>query len=91
MFGGFDARQLNWRPDVARWSVAQCSEHLLTANRLMIQAAESALDNARPRTLWQRVPVLPGVLGRILIRSQALSPTRKFSAPAGVLRVSTLR
>jgi hypothetical protein len=32
-FGGFDARQLNWRPGAARWSVAQCFEHLLTANR----------------------------------------------------------
>ena len=81
-FGGFDARQLNWRPDTARWSVAQCFEHLLTANRLMFQAAEAALNNAEPRTLWQRLPVLPGVLGRMLIRSQAPSAARKFTAPA---------
>jgi hypothetical protein len=81
-FGGFDARQLNWRPDPARWSVAQCFEHLLTANRLMLQAAESALNNAGPRTLWQRLPLLPGVLGRMLIRSQAPSATRKFTAPS---------
>ena len=81
-FGGFDARQLNWRPDAARWSVAQCFEHLLTANRLMFQAAEAALDNARPRTLWQRLPVLPGVLGRMLIRSQAPSSARRFTAPS---------
>lgn len=81
-FGGFDARQLNWRPDAARWSVAQCFEHLLTLNRLMFQAAEDALDNAQPRTLWQRLPVLPGVFGRMLIRSQAPSATRKFTAPS---------
>ena len=81
-FGGFDARQLNWRPDPARWSVAQCFEHLLTANRLMLQAAESALNNAGPRTLWQRLPLLPGVLGRTLIRSQAPTATRKFTAPS---------
>ena len=48
-FGGFDARQLNWRPDTARWSVAQCFEHLLIANRLMVRAADDALDDARPR------------------------------------------
>ena len=81
-FGGFDARQLNWRPDAARWSVAQCFEHLLTANRLIFQAAEAALNNAGPRTLWQRLPVLPGVLGRMLIRSQSPSATRKFTAPS---------
>jgi hypothetical protein len=81
-FGGFDARQLNWRPDAARWSVAQCFDHLLTANRLMFQAAEAALNNARPRTLWQRLPVLPGVLGRMLIRSQSPSAARRFTAPS---------
>ena len=80
-FGGFDAQQLNWRPDAARWSVAQCFEHLLTANRLMLRAAEAALDSALPRTLWQRLPVLPGLLGRMLIRSQAPTATRKFTAP----------
>lgn len=81
-FGGLDAGQLNWRPDAVRWSIAQCFEHLLTANRLMLQAAEAALDNAEPRTLWQRLPVLPGVLGRMLIRSQSPSAARKFTAPS---------
>jgi hypothetical protein len=79
-FGGLDARQLNWRPDAARWSVAQCFEHLLTANRLMVQAADNALNGARPRTIWQRLPVLPGLLGRTLIRSQAPEAARKFKA-----------
>jgi len=81
-FGGFTARQLNWRPDAARWSVAQCFDHLLTANRLMFQAAEDALNDAAPRTLWQRLPVVPGVLGRMLVRSQAPSAVRKFTAPS---------
>jgi DinB superfamily len=82
-FGGLDGRQLNWRPEATRWwSVAQCFEHLLTANRLMFQAAEDALNDARPRTIWQRLPVLPGVLGRMLIRSQAPNSVRKFTAPS---------
>jgi hypothetical protein len=81
-FGGFDGRELNWRPDAAQWSVAQCFEHLVTANRLMFQAAEDALSDARPRTIWQRLPVLPGVLGRMMIRSQAPNSARKFTAPS---------
>jgi hypothetical protein len=80
-FGGLDARQLNWRPDATRWSVAQCVEHLLVANRLMIQSAVDAIDGTRPRTVWQRLPIWPGVLGRMLIRSQAPGTTRKFKAP----------
>ena len=80
-FGGLDARQLNWRPAEDRWSIAQCFDHLLTANRQMFQAAEDALDGTTPRTVVQRLPVLPGVMGRALIRSQAPPPTRKFTAP----------
>ena len=84
-FGDFDARQLNWRPAEARWSVAQCFDHLLTVNRLIFQAAEDALNDAAPRTLWQRLPVLPGVFGRVLIRSQAPNAARKFTAPSSAL------
>ena len=97
VFGGFDGRQLNWRPDPTRWSVAQCFDHLLTANRLMLQAAEDALNGVAPRTLWQRLPLLPGVWGRMLIRSQAPDASRKFTAsskaqpaasdiPAGIIQ-----
>ena len=54
-FGGLDGRQLNWRPDGARWSVAQCFEHLLTTNRLMFEAADDALRAvARVRALDER-------------------------------------
>ena len=80
-FGSFDSRQLNWRPDPTRWSVAQCFEHLLTANRQMLRAAADALNGGHPRTIWQRAPILPGLLGRMLIRSQAPGSTRKFVAP----------
>ncbi len=80
-FGALDARQLNWRPDAARWSVAQCFEHLLTSNRLMLSSADDALNPAHPQSVWQRLPVLPGVMGRIMVRSQAPETTRKFKAP----------
>jgi hypothetical protein len=78
-FGGLDVARLNWRPDERRWSVAQCFEHLLSTNRLMLQAADDALRNPA-RTVWQRLPVLPGVFGRLLIRSQSPGATRKFTA-----------
>ena len=80
-FGTLDARQLNWKPDTTRWSVGQCFEHLFTANRLMFDAAVAALDPSRTRTIWQRLPVVPGLLGRMMVRSQAPGGRRKFSAP----------
>ena len=80
-FGALSTQQLNWRADAEQWSVAQCFEHLLAANRLMFQAGDDALNQRHPRTIWQRLPVLPGVFGRLLIRSQAPTGARKFTAP----------
>ena len=81
LFGRLDERQLNWRRDATTWSVAQCFDHLLSANREMFQAVDAALDSARPRTVWQRLPILPGVFGRMLIKSQTPESKRKFTAP----------
>ena len=80
-FASFDARQLNWRPDATRWSVAQCFDHLLTANELMMRAADEALNGTAARTIWRRAPLLPGIFGRMMVRSQSPSSTRKFTAP----------
>jgi len=80
-FGRLDARQINWKSDASRWSVAQCLEHLLTANRQMVEMADQALDATRGRTLWQRLPIWPGLLGRMLVRTQSPNATRRFKAP----------
>ena len=79
-FGALDGRQLNWRPDATRCSVAQCLEHLLSANRLMLRASQDALDETHAPTIWQQLPLLPALFGRMLIRSQAPQATRKFTA-----------
>jgi len=83
-FGSLSARQLNWRPDAVRWSVAQCLEHLVQTNRAMCLAFHRAADPGRPRTRWQRLPVVPRVFGRLLISSQAPTAKRKFTAVPAV-------
>lgn len=70
-FGSHTARQLNWRPDPTRWSVAQCLEHLVASNRMMLEQMEAALAPGAARSVWQRLPVLPAMFGRMLVTSQA--------------------
>jgi hypothetical protein len=88
-FGVLDSRQLNWRPDETSWSVAQCLEHMVTSNRLMVQQARAALDGTRPRTIWEKLPVWPSLFGRMLIRSQGPRVTRKFKAPSAARPASS--
>jgi hypothetical protein len=80
-FGPLDSRQLNWRPSATAWSVAQCLDHLTQANHQMCVAMFKACDPATSRTVWQRLPVLPGMFGRVMITSLTPTGTRKFTAP----------
>src|SRR4051812_6549258 len=82
-FGALDERQLNWRPDAVQWSVAQCLEHLITTNRLLLVAAKSAIENP-PASIWQRLPLWPTILGKVMVSSQAprQASSRKYVADA---------
>jgi hypothetical protein len=80
-FGPLGPRQLNWRAEPARWSVAQCFDHLIKANAEMIDAAAAALGRGQPRTLWQRLPLWPRLMGRMLIRSQSPGASGRYTAP----------
>lgn len=81
-FGGLNALQLNWKPAPSRWSVAQCFDHLIRINGQMLDGIVRTLDPATPKVLAQRVPGLPRILGRVMIRSLSPTATRKLTAPA---------
>jgi len=78
VFGPLDHHQLNWRPDDTRWSVAQCLDHLLRANALMLRSMDAAIRDPNSRSVWQRLPILPRIVGVILVKSQAPDTSRRF-------------
>lgn len=82
VFGGYDAAQLNWQPQPGSWSIAQCFEHLLKTNHGMVESIARTAGPASTRTLWQKLPLWPRLMGRMLVASQAPGGTRKFVAPA---------
>ena len=88
VFGGLSVKELNWKPDATSWSVAQCFEHLVTGNDLLLDAARRAVTNG-PSSIWQRLPVLPGIFGRALITTQGPKVTRKYVAPSKAQPVSS--
>ena len=89
VFGAFDEQQLNWRRDATSWSVAQCFDHLLNANREMFQAIDTAMDASHPKTVWQRLPVLPRLFGSMMITSIRPQATRKLKAPRKAVPASS--
>ena len=79
-FGRLTPAQLNWKPSAERWSVAQCFDHLIASNKGYLPIIDSVLAG-RKQTLWESVPVLPGFMGKLLIKSLDPASTRKLKAP----------
>src|SRR5215211_2806019 len=79
-FGHFTPSQLNWKPSSERWSVAQCFDHLLTANEGFFPAIDNVLAGKK-RTFWETLPLLPALGGKLLIKAVEPASTRKFKAP----------
>ena len=79
-FGHLTPSQLNWKPSAERWSVAQCFEHLLTSNKGYFPVIDNVLAGYK-RTFWQSMPLLPGLMGKLLVKSMDPASTRKVKAP----------
>jgi DinB family protein len=79
-FGRLSPTQLNWKPSAERWSVAQCFDHLLTSNKGYFPPIEGVFAGIKP-TFWQRMPLLPGLAGKLLIKSLDPKSTRRIRAP----------
>ena len=80
-FGSLSAEQLNWKPSAERWSVAQCFDHLLTSNRGYFPIIESVRSGKKKTRFLERLPVLPGLAGKLLIKSLDPASTRKLKSP----------
>lgn len=80
-FGPLSPAQINWKHSSDVWSIGQCFDHLITTNRTYFPLFENIAAGEYRRTLWQRVPLLPSLFGRLLISSVSPESARKLKAP----------
>ena len=80
-FGHLTAQQLNWKPSADQWSVAQCFDHLVTANEAFFPIFEKVLSGEKKNAFWENLPWLPAFWGKMLIKAVAPQSTRKLKAP----------
>lgn len=81
-FGQLNAEQLNWKPNADSWSVAQCLDHLLNANTEMLGVFDPVIKGTKRTSLVERLPVLPGLFGRMMIKAVSPQGKQKLKAPA---------
>ena len=81
-FGAFSQQQLNWKPDPNRWSVAQCFDHLIVSNSAYFPVVESIVNGQQKTSVLHRLPILPKLWAKLLIKSLDPKTTRKLKATA---------
>jgi hypothetical protein len=83
---GLTDEQFGWPPDGGRrWSVAQCLEHLATANDVYGRAMREAVQRARSRGWTRSGPLSPGFFGRKFVASLEPPVKRRTRAPGKIL------
>ena len=80
-FGNLTAQQLNWKPSTDVWSIGQCFDHLMPANKAYIPIIEQVLIGKKQSTFWEQIPLLPNLFGKLLIKYLSPQSTRKLKAP----------
>jgi hypothetical protein len=79
-FGSLNALQLNWRPNPDEWSIAYCVEHVMVANAGYFTPIGQVVNGSKADSFWERLPLLPGLFGNMLIR--ILEPGARGFVPA---------
>ena len=69
--------QLNWQPTAESWSVGQCLDHLITINRLYFPVFADLAAGRKKKTFWERLPILPGMFGAMIVQSVLPENTKK--------------
>lgn len=82
---GLDQKTGQWRAHDGAWSVAECLDHLATANRVYLQAMQQAAIVAQQRGRLRTRPALPGIIGSWF--AQVLEPPVKPSLRVKAVQV----
>jgi DinB superfamily len=68
--------QFNWRPAPARWSIAECFDHLNATARVFLAKIDRSIADAKARGLRGTGPAGHGLIDRLMIR--AMEPPPRF-------------
>lgn len=73
-----------WRAEPGSWSVAECLDHLATANRVYLGAMEPAAARALSAKRRRCRPAHPGMIGRSFVNFLEPPVKRKSKAPRAI-------
>ena len=81
VLGDLSERQLEWREDVACWSISDCVNHLVVTGNQSLSHVRSAMVAARSKGMLSAGPFRHPIAGKLLILLMDAPPRVRFKAP----------
>lgn len=75
-FGQLSEAHLNWKPSAEKWSIAQCLQHVITNDNTYFPMFDVVKSGNYSPTLWQRIPFVPAIMGREMVKAIGRMPRR---------------
>lgn len=76
-FGDLGEGELNRRPSAGTWSIAEVLQHLIVYNESYYPAFEAILENRQKLPWHARIPMMPSMMGKLLLKLVKGSRKRK--------------
>jgi len=80
-FSALSNAQMNWKPDVSKWSIAQCIDHLIVSNSTYFPTFDKLINKAYQLPLIQKLNPFNKVFGPIMVKHLGPQSKQKLKSP----------
>src|SRR5690349_8122032 len=74
--------QLNWKPMLNVWSVAQCIDHLIVSNTLYFPTLDAIAAGTHRMNFYMKLPIVPSLFSKLLNSSLRNHKIKTQTSPA---------
>ena len=87
-FSSLSNKQLNWKADASKWSIAQCIDHLIVSNSTYFPTFDKLINKTYQLPLIQKLNPFNKVFGPIMVKHLGPQSKQKLKNP-GLFTPST--
>src|SRR5687767_5956985 len=80
-FSGLSESQLNWKPEPAKWSIAQCLDHLIVSNKTYYPSFEKLLSHSYRLSFFQKLNPFKKIMGPLMVKYMSSDGKKTFKSP----------
>ena len=80
-FSSLSDAQLNWKSQPEKWSIGQCLDHLIVANKSYFPSFEKLIYHRYKLSFLQKLNPFKKLMGPVMIKYLGPQPNKKFKSP----------